>query len=238
MTAIILNSGLGKRMGELTVDKPKCLSRIYADETVLSRQLKQLRRVGIKNVIVTTGAFENTIREYCNNLKVPLEITFVNNARYAETNYIYSLSLIHNEFIDDVVLLHGDLVFDDAVLEFLLKEKSSSVVVSSTSKLPKKDFKAVVAEGKVKKIGVDFFENAVASQPLYKLKMKDWRKWFDMIIKFCVADKTDCYAEDAFNEISDYCDMKPCDINIMFCQEIDTVEDLTSVRKHFHQNQA
>ena len=55
MKALILNSGLGKRMGVLTSDHPKCMTLISATDTILSRQLKQLVSFGIKEVVITTG---------------------------------------------------------------------------------------------------------------------------------------------------------------------------------------
>ena len=42
MKALILNSGLGSRMGELTSDHPKCMTEISSKETILSRQLNMI----------------------------------------------------------------------------------------------------------------------------------------------------------------------------------------------------
>ena len=42
MKALILNSGLGSRMGVLTSEHPKCMTEISPRETILSRQLRQL----------------------------------------------------------------------------------------------------------------------------------------------------------------------------------------------------
>ena len=42
MKALILNSGLGRRMGVLTSEHPKCMTEVSAQETILSRQLHQI----------------------------------------------------------------------------------------------------------------------------------------------------------------------------------------------------
>ena len=55
MKALILNSGLGSRMGTLTSEQPKCMTQISGDETILSRQLRQLVDVGVEEVVITTG---------------------------------------------------------------------------------------------------------------------------------------------------------------------------------------
>ena len=91
MKALILNSGLGKRMGSLTSEHPKCMSEISSRETIISRQLKQIANAGIEEVVITTGMFDTTLINYCQSLELPLHYTFVKNPLYQETNYIYSI---------------------------------------------------------------------------------------------------------------------------------------------------
>ena len=51
MKALILNSGLGSRMGVLTSEHPKCMTEISARDIILSRQLKMIADVGIVEVL-------------------------------------------------------------------------------------------------------------------------------------------------------------------------------------------
>ena len=44
MKALILNSGVGRRMGVLTSEHPKCMTDISKRDTILSRQLKHRGR--------------------------------------------------------------------------------------------------------------------------------------------------------------------------------------------------
>ena len=195
----------------------------------MSRQLRQLAEAGIREVVITTGPFDEVLREYCASLALPLEITYINNPLYAKTNYIYSIYLARDLLSDDLVLMHGDLVFEDAVLDELLQNEESCMAVSSTQPLPEKDFKAVVQNGKIESVGIDFFNHAMAAQPLYKLLKNDWRLWLDNIIVFCERGETGCYAENAWNEISGNYVLKPLDVKDALCNEIDTPEDLKSV---------
>lgn len=157
MKALILNSGLGSRMGDLTSTHPKCMTSITNEDTIISRQLKQLRKYGIDEVIMTTGLFEEVLKDYCESLKLKIKITFIKNPIYRDTNYIYSIYCARKYLDDDIILMHGDLVFDDIVLEEILSNQNSSMVVSSTLELPEKDFKAVIKNGKIKKIGIEYF---------------------------------------------------------------------------------
>ncbi len=229
MKALILNSGLGSRMGVLTSEHPKCMTEINGKETILSRQLKQLLAVGIEEVVITTGFFDIVLEDYCNSLELPLHIAFVKNPVYKETNYIYSIYCAREYLEDDILLIHGDLVFENEVLEKLLSSKESCMTVSSTLPLPEKDFKAVIKDNYITKVGIEYFTDAMTAQPLYKLNKKDWMIWLENIIQFCETDNRKCYAEHAFNKVSDKCKIYPLDVKNMLCAEIDNPEDLTVV---------
>ena len=116
------------------------------------------------------------------------------------------------------------------MLQDLLLCPDSCMKVSSTLPLPEKDFKAVVKDGRVQCVGVEFFENAMEAQALYKLNAKEWDTWLDEIARFCETDRRKCYAEVAFNGISDKCEIHAYDVQNRLCTEIDTPEDLAVVR--------
>ena len=229
MKALILNSGMGTRMGILTAEQPKCMTEISSHETVLSRQLHQLIEAGIQDVVITTGAFDDILIRYVQGLDLPISVTFVKNTDYQTTNYIYSIFCARNYLKDDLLLLHGDIVFENSVLDNMMSFEGSCMVVSSSIPLPQKDFKAVIEDGVIRKVGIEFFDNSVAAQPIYKLKKEDWNNWLTRIVTFCEAGNTNCYAETALNEISDKCAIRPLDVKGMLCCEIDNPEDLTIV---------
>lgn len=231
MIALITNSGIGSRMGDLTKSEPKCNTKLLNDETILERQLKQLVYLGIRKVVITTGHLEDKLIEHCNSLELPIEIQFVKNDRYNETNCIYSIYSAREYLDDDVIFMHGDLVFEDEVLKQLLLSQNSCMTVSSTRPLPEKDFKAEIVNGKIRKIAVDCFNNSVAAQPLYKILKKDWTVWLNKINEFCRNGKDNVYAENAFNEVSAECSLFPLDVKDMLCDEIDNVSDLEIVKE-------
>lgn len=230
MKALILNSGLGSRMGVLTSEHPKCMTELTHSETIISRQLKQIKEIGITDVIITTGYNESVLRNYIAGLDTDLNIVYVNNPDYKTTNYIYSIYLAREYLHDDILFMHGDLVFENEVLDAVLESERSVMTVSSTRELPEKDFKAVIdSAGKIHKIGVNFFDDAVSAQPLYKLKSADWEKWLNEIIRYCETGSRTCYAENALNELDGSCEIYALDIRSKLCSEIDTPEDLAVI---------
>ena len=229
MKALVLNSGLGSRMGVLTSEHPKCMTEISAHETILSRQLKLISDAGIEDVVITTGYYDGVLVNYCNSLDLPLHFTFVKNPIYDQTNYIYSIYCAREHLDDDILLMHGDLVFENEVLDRVLSSKSSCMTVSSTLPLPEKDFKAQVKDGMILKVGVDIFNEAMEAQALYKLNKVDWKVWLDKIIEFCENDNRKVYAENALNELNGAANIHALDVQNLLCSEIDNPEDLAVV---------
>ena len=130
--------------------------------------------------------------------------------------------------------MHGDLVFERAVFDEVVSCDGSCMAVSLSAQLPEKDFKAVIADGRVKKVGIEFFgKGAAAAQPLYRLTAREWERWLDRICAYCQSgdsEKRRCYAENALNEIV-IKDIAPLDTGALLCAEIDTPEDLAAVKE-------
>ena len=63
MKAIIFNSGLGKRMGELTAHCHKSMVRLQNHEAIFERQLRILHESGITEFVVTVGPFKEQLME-------------------------------------------------------------------------------------------------------------------------------------------------------------------------------
>jgi len=231
--ALILNSGVGKRMGELTRDRSKCMVEIAEGLTVFDLQLIKLLDAGIHDIVVTTGPFAEQLEAHAVGRYPDASFTFVNNPDYATTNYIYSIALAEHELRgEDLVLMHGDLVFEAAVLRGMLDREGSEVVVDSSLELPEKDFKAVIVDGRVVRIGVEFFEDAVACQPLYRFEDADWETWLDEIVAYSDMGNRGVYAENALNDITHTLTLRPYDVDGALCTEVDTVDDLQRVREH------
>ena len=233
MQALILASGKGERLYPLTKAIPKPLVEI-GNRAILGCQIDNLIGCGITDVIITTGYFEDKIKEYIKENYPNLNVCYVNNPKYKTTNYIYSMWLTREFIDDDIVLLHGDLVFERELLERLISENGNRVLVNKKIGVPEKDFKAVVENNRVVKIGVEFSgENAFACLPLYKFSKADFLFWINECERYIAKRDVNIYAENAFNEISDNLLLFPLYFDDELCMEIDTMEDLEMARKIF-----
>lgn len=233
MRALILNSGIGKRMGELTKTKNKCMAEIGPDTAIIDWQLSLLLQTEIRDVVMTTGPFAKDLIEYVSSRYKEFHFLFRQNPVYDQTNYIYSIEMAADVLEDDILMMHGDLIFEESVLHDVLKSENSAMVIDTTLPLPEKDFKAVVLGENIVKVGIEFFDQAYAAQPLYKLRKKDWLLWLERIHLFCDSGNRNVYAENALNEIAGQLDLRPLDVQGRICMEIDNSDDLARARLLF-----
>lgn len=229
MKAIILASGVGRRLRPLTDRYPKSLLRV-GDRTLIDYQLEALAKHGVGDIVITTGHLGKKLEEYVRKTGAPVQ--FVHNPEYKSTNYIYSLWLTKGLVDDDIILLHGDLVFDSVLIKKLLDAQGNRVLVNRHMLSPEKDFKALIKRGRVVKIGVNLSgPGTFFCAPLYKFSKTDFLLWLDKIEDFVMRGEVDCYAEDALNEISNDVSLRPLYFK-EFCMEIDTKADLEKTRTY------
>lgn len=235
MIALLLNSGLGSRMGDETRVHPKCLCPLAGGETILSWQVKLLEANGVTDAVITTGHLSDTLEEAVAALDTSVRFRFVYNPRYRETNYIYSMYLAREELRnEDVLLLHGDLVLHPDVMAKLAASPVSAVVTDASLPLPEKDFKARLENGRVRAIGVELFgPDCAACQPAYKWLAADFQRWMDAIERFVAEGNDRCYAENAFNASWPEIPLSPLDADGRLCAEIDNPADREAVVRRF-----
>ena len=241
MIALLLNSGLGSRMGDETKEHPKCMttlgltSDLDATETIISWQVKLLERAGVTEAVVTTGHLSDMLEEYLLSLDTPIRFHFVHNPRYRETNYIYSMYLAKDLLAgQDVLSLHGDLVMHPEAMDKLCASPVSAVTVDSTLPLPEKDFKGRIRDGRLMEVGVNVWgDDCIELQPAYRILAKDFDRWMQEIGRFISEGNDRVYAENAFNAAWQEIPVYPVDLQGLLCAEIDNQEDRAAVCARF-----
>lgn len=232
MKAVIFNSGLGKRMGELTEHNHKSMVKLQNGETIFERQLRLLHECGITEFIVTVGPFKEQLiaASKAAHLK-DCNFTFVENPIYDKTNYIYSMYLAREYIDDDVLMLHGDLVFNKKLARDIIDSEFESLgCVNKLKTLPEKDFKARIIDGCVHEVSIKIFDdNCFAFQPFYKLSKADVTAWVKQVEKFIESGNDQCYAENAMNEIFPELSVKAFGYENYYVDEVDNSDDLARV---------
>ncbi len=234
MKALIFNSGFGHRLLPYTENHPKCMTPLLSGETIFERELRLLHECGVDDVVVTTGPFAEQLHKVAG--KIPfsaMRITFVHNDRYLTTNYIVSMLLAGPHLRgEDVLMMHGDLVFSKSLLRQVIDSPEKNLVcVNPGLPLPEKDFVGWVDRGFLKTVKVgDKGPDRLALQPLYKLSKESFGLWMAKVEEFVASGNDRVYAENALNEISDILGIRPFDYSCEYINEIDDESDFNRVR--------
>ncbi len=130
MQALILAAGMGKRLGDYTKDNTKCMLSVNGVR-LIDRTIESLIKHGITRLVLVLGYKSQHVVEYLGNRYVgKIRIDYVFNPDYYKTNNIYSLSLAKEELLkDDTILIESDLIFEDGILELLLKQSEKDLAL-------------------------------------------------------------------------------------------------------------
>ena len=114
MKGVILAAGKGSRLNGTAGDKPKCLVEA-GGITLLDRQIRTLEQAGVDDIVVVVGCQAGRVREACG-----AGVTYVENARFSETNSLYSLWTARALLSEGFVVLNCDVLFHPGLLDDLL----------------------------------------------------------------------------------------------------------------------
>ncbi len=121
--AILLLAGRARRLGSLTDTRPKCLVDV-GGSSILERALERLSESDVREVVLVVGYEAESIREFAGTTYQGMDVRYVHNELYLETNTAYSLWLAREYLCSRVLLLEGDILFDGKALERLQAEAS------------------------------------------------------------------------------------------------------------------
>lgn len=135
MNAIILAAGQGSR---LNISKPKCLL-VFNDETLIERTLKILKNnPGINDIRIVIGYGGVWTEKYRAEIMIiarKYNSCVVINKQSMESQSIESMRVGIESFsvLGDTLVIDGDLVFEEKIINEISKQNVSSLVVSESS---------------------------------------------------------------------------------------------------------
>ncbi len=128
--AVIIAAGSGKSLLPLTEDRPKCMLDIKG-RTILERQIETLRACGVHDIVVVRG--------YRKEVVTAPGVRFYDNDRYDETGELASLFSAEAELAGPLLFLYSDILFEQTVLEKLLRAEADCAVVVDRAWVDQRD---------------------------------------------------------------------------------------------------
>jgi len=230
-TAIILSAGSGRRLYPYTKDKPKCLVEVN-NIAILHYQLTALKKVHITHVILVLGFQEELVKDFVRKNFPSMHFSFIYNENYLTTNTLYSLALsipiVPTK--ETILIINGDVLFDDKTLSlYLIASSNDSSAIIRKGVTTEEDVKVLVnSKMQIEEINkqiptANAFGEAVG---IYKLSSLFWKHLSKNLQKL-KNEKSMEYYEYAFEKtITDTIPLYAKVLGEELACEIDTPEDL------------
>ncbi|AEA47441.1 phosphocholine cytidylyltransferase family protein [Archaeoglobus veneficus] len=235
MKAVILAAGMGRRLGEHSGGVPKPLVEVN-EKPVLAYTLTSLVNEGIHDVIIVTGYNASAVRKFVSTFS-DLNVRYVHNERYDETNNIYSVYLAKRE-VDgrSFLLLNSDVLFHPGILRALIKSEKEGVVLSVDFKkeLGEEEMKVRVEDGRILEISKEIPPEKADGEyiGLTRIDSKYSSAFFDAVENVLQTAGSGVFYEEAFQRMIDDGKMLTFeDTEGLPWIEIDTPEDLRVARE-------
>jgi len=125
-TAVILAAGLGSRLNDISIGKPKGFIEL-GGQAIIKRSINNLKSVGISKIIIGTGY----LSEYFEALEDNQTIFCIKNNIFSNTGSFYTLFNLKNNIQEDFLLLESDLLYEKHGLDVLINHLKSDVILAS-----------------------------------------------------------------------------------------------------------
>jgi len=233
MIGIILAAGVSSRLRPLTDTTPKCLLRV-GGPPLLERTLRSLEQSGVRECIIVTGYYHESVERFANGLHLPLKTHFVVNPRFASTNNNYSLWIAGPAAAGhDILLLDSDVLFDRQLIPLLLESPHDNALIMRTGgNLGQEEIKLELdGSGRILRIGkeIDPGKAVGESVGIEKFAAPAAERLFDILGRR--KDRNEFY-EASFQELIDGgCSVHAVDNGAYGCMEIDTPHDLAVAQR-------
>jgi choline kinase len=230
MTYIFSVAGKGVRLQPLTLNYPKTLYRLNANDTIIQRMINLIKKHDQDaEIVVVTGFLHHKIEQNIN------DVIFINNPFYSVTNSIASLWFAR-EYLnrDYVTIINGDVVMADKLVREVLCRKTEGALVLFDSSIKKDgDYNVSIAVDEVVVMSkqLDDYDGEYAG--VVKLDRKTAGQFSAILNEMVDNGQYDQWYEDVLvqmiftdNFVLNYIDI--CDYD---WTEVDSVRDLVIAKK-------
>ena len=248
MNAIFIAAGEGLRLENVTKDLPKPLVDVNG-KSILERQISLLRKNNVNDIVVITG--------YKKEKFTFKNIEYVHNPNFREQEQTGSLMVARSKIVGDVLIMFGDILFDEIILQQMLDSKGDIVIAvdknweksyeerhdnpkSEADKVLIKDDKVIQISAKNIEVNDDNYVGELLG--LIKLSMKGSKILIDQYEKLenshigkfhdAVSFKKAKFVDMLQELLSSGIVITPVSIKGKWC-EIDTKHDLEIAKKMF-----
>lgn len=235
--AVILLAGREKKLAPLTDEIHQCLFNL-GDLCVIEDMLLKLHRQGIEEAVLVVGHKSELIKNKIGIRYNNVVIRYVENKDFETTGVAHSLWLAKGHLQDNFLLLDGDIICEEELLETILDTEAEDIIAIDEYKDGAENRVSVkIVKDKVVKIGKDLLVNKDATFAhaigITKFSAKTASLLIKELDKYNKNKELNKIYEDALNQILDKVDFYPLDVKGQNWFEIDELNEFDKAQKLF-----
>lgn len=222
MKAIIMAAGIGRRLHDLNMNKPKCLLTA-GSETLIRRSVNLLISKGISDITVIIGYKANLIRNELNH-----NVTYFENPFFLTTNSIMSLWYARDILEENVLLLNGDLYYEHGILDYAINQTNAVVMLADSSRIDNADYRFGFNGNQINRFGKHLTNQETDGEYVGIVRIdQSFIKTFKQTLQELIAaGKANIWWEDVlYSFISKQVPIHYFDVAGTFWTEVDTLRD-------------
>jgi choline kinase len=235
--AIILSAGQGRRLFPVTRDLPKCLVPVDGERSVLEVQLRVLAAHGVDDAVVMGGYGIEKVERFAASHAIPkIAVRVRYNPFFDQADNLITAWLASRDFEGECILLNGDTLFEGEVVRRLLASTPSpvTIVVNAKPTYDDDDMKVRLEGGLVRAIGKDLDADEAQGEAIGMTLLRGagaaaMRDAFEQLVRRYGQQRA--YYTTAIGELARRELVRACSMTGLWWGEIDSLEDLETVRK-------
>ena len=239
MKALILAAGRGHRLWPFTAERPKCMLTIGQGISILEHQIANLSMAGVDRVALVCGYGLEQIRSAVEACGTAPHVKLVYNPFYAVADNLISLWSARSEMDGDFILLNGDNILHHDILPSLLaSEGDCTIATNRKDAYDADDMKVEMRAGMAVRIGkgLPAAETHAESVGLVKFTGEGVgriRRTLEEVVVQSSALRS-LFTDALQRMMDDGFEVSTVDIDGLPWVDVDTPEDLKSVRQRQH----
>jgi choline kinase len=232
---LIMAAGVGSRISRHLQNQPKCCVDIEG-KPLIRITLELLNRRGLTNVAIVTGYQEKYVHQ---------ALEGYHYARYFNPFYRVANSIssawFAREFLtgDELIVMNGDVFMEDAVLDQLLAETRSPVMLSDSTRIAEADYRFQWRDERLLKYGKELSNEETTGEYVGIARLsRDYLVGFrQRVIDAVASEDYKCWWEDIiYRTVNHGEDVFIRDIAGHFWAEVDYIEDYERIKAFARQS--
>lgn len=231
MKVLIMAAGVGSRISRHLQNHPKCCVDIQG-KPLIKHTFELLNRKGISNIALVTGYQEKYIHQALEGFQYARYY----NPFFRVANSISSVWFARDFLTanDNIIIMNGDVFMEDSVLDVILNEQHSPVMLSDSSRIEDADYRFQWEGNELRKYGKELTNEETTGEyvGIAKLKKEDILPFRQSVIDAVATEDYGCWWEDILYRTVD--EKKTIYINDIagnFWAEVDYIEDYQRIKE-------